>query len=147
MQAGRPNRSKTSTSITHARKPTLLSPAYFSDSAVKNDSSEVSVDDDTNEVNSAEGVGTEDTSEDDTPSVEVADEPYVPQASVEELGAAAAAADGDGDSKEDAEGDKDEIGDEQAADETAEDNDEGDSKEEATADEQAAETGKEMSNK
>ncbi|PZC77385.1 hypothetical protein B5X24_HaOG203433 [Helicoverpa armigera] len=84
------------------------------DSAEKNDSDEVSVadGDDTKEDNSAENGGeAADSAEDDAPSVEIADEPYVSQASVEELQAAddtdsGEAAD-DGDSKEQQAGDAD----------------------------------------
>ncbi|XP_047034600.1 sarcalumenin [Helicoverpa zea] len=83
------------------------------DSAEKNDSDEVSVadGDDTKEDNSAENGGeAADSAEDDAPSVEIADEPYVSQASVEELQAddtdSGEAAD-DGDSKEQQAGDAD----------------------------------------
>ncbi|KAJ0172227.1 hypothetical protein K1T71_012200 [Dendrolimus kikuchii] len=56
------------------------------DSADKNDSSEVSVNDDTKEDNSAESAGEDvDSGEEEAPVVEVADEPYVPQTSIEEL--------------------------------------------------------------
>lgn len=90
----------------------------FTDSAEKNDSNEVSVDDgnDTKEVNSAENGGeAADSGEDDAPSVEVADEPYVPQASVENLQAGsddndsgeAAEDNTDGDSNEQQAGDAD----------------------------------------
>lgn len=107
----------------------------LSDSAVNNDSSEISVDDDTNEVNSAEGGGKDDTNEDDTPSIEVADEPYVAQASAEDSLAAALTDDDDGDSKEDSSEDNDESG-EQIAGASTED---GDSKEGASDDDQTVE--------
>ncbi|XP_026735821.1 sarcalumenin [Trichoplusia ni] len=101
------------------------------DSAEKTDSSEVSVDDgdDTKEVVSAESGGETaeagESAENDANSVEIADEPYVPQASVEELEAGA----DDSDSKEATDGGSDE---QQA--------DNGDSKEEtASADEETAE--------
>uniref|UniRef100_A0A2A4JAL8 Dynamin-type G domain-containing protein n=1 Tax=Heliothis virescens TaxID=7102 RepID=A0A2A4JAL8_HELVI len=86
------------------------------DSAEKNDSDEVSVvdGDDTKEDNSAENGGeAADSAEDDAPSVEIADEPYVSQASVEDLQAAAddtdseEAAGDDGDSNEQQAGDAD----------------------------------------
>nr|XP_021191092.2 sarcalumenin [Helicoverpa armigera]XP_021191094.2 sarcalumenin [Helicoverpa armigera]XP_021191095.2 sarcalumenin [Helicoverpa armigera] len=85
------------------------------DSAEKNDSDEVSVadGDDTKEDNSAENGGeAADSAEDDAPSVEIADEPYVSQASVEELQAASDDTDSgeaadDGDSKEQQAGDAD----------------------------------------
>ncbi|KAJ8709186.1 hypothetical protein PYW07_009012 [Mythimna separata] len=88
------------------------------DSAEKNDSNEVSVDDggDTKEDDSAENGGEAASSgEDDAPSVEIADEPYVPQASVEDLQAGsddtdsgeAAADNADGDSNEQQAGDAD----------------------------------------
>ena len=90
----------------------------FTDSAEKNDSNEVSVDDgdDAKEANSAENGGeAADSGEDDAPSVEIADEPYVPQASVEDLQAGsddtdsgeAAAENTDGDSNEQQAGDAD----------------------------------------
>ncbi|XP_026332272.1 sarcalumenin [Hyposmocoma kahamanoa] len=126
------------------------------DSAERNDSSEVSVDDDTKEATSAEDGGdtadVDNSNEDDTPSVEVADEPYVSQASVEDVESGA----DDNDSKDDAtieETDGESA--EQQADDSKEDDDdqadgksvdyedttkeEGDSKEEASADEQTAE--------
>lgn len=101
------------------------------DSAEKNDSSEVSIDDDTTETQSAEDGGeAADSKEDDAPSVEVADEPYVAQGSVENLEAAA-------DSKEDA---TEEKGDDSAEQQDGDSKqDDGDSKEDASADEQAAE--------
>ncbi|XP_012550298.2 sarcalumenin isoform X1 [Bombyx mori] len=59
------------------------------DSTEKNDSSEVSINDDTNEISSSENDGKTleagESNEDDTPSVEIADEPYVSQLSVEDL--------------------------------------------------------------
>lgn len=59
------------------------------DSTEKNDSSEVSINDDTNEISSSENDGETleagESNEDDTPSVEIADEPYVSQLSVEDL--------------------------------------------------------------
>ncbi|XP_049885447.1 sarcalumenin [Pectinophora gossypiella] len=136
------------------------------DSAEKNDSSEVSVNDDTKEVSSAEDGGqtTEagDSKEDDAPSVEVADEPYVSKASVEDVEGAddddskedATVEDADGDSAEqqaDSKQDDDdkEDGDSKEDDDNKDDGDskedsqdskeEGDSKEEASADEQAGE--------
>lgn len=100
---------------------------------VKNDSSEISIDDgdDTKEAASAEsGVETADagdSEEDGAPSVEIADEPYIPQGSVEEV-------EGESDdtgSKEDLK-EEDINGDsnEQQADESK---DEGDSKEETAS--------------
>lgn len=135
--------------------------SLITDSAEKNDSSEVSVDDDTKEVTSAEGFGaaaeTENSKEDDTPSVEVADEPYVSQAFVEDV----ESVDDDNDSKGDATVEEtDGESAEQQADDSKEDDDdqadknskddedttkeEGDSKEDASADEQAAEQGKQI---
>lgn len=59
------------------------------DSTEKNDSSELSINDDTNEISSSENDGETleagESNEDDTPSVEIADEPYVSQLSVEDL--------------------------------------------------------------
>lgn len=61
----------------------------ITDSTEKNDSSEVSINDDTNEISSSENDGETleagESNEDDTPSVEIADEPYVSQLSVEDL--------------------------------------------------------------
>lgn len=89
----------------------------ITDSAEKNDSNEVSVDDgDNTKDNSAESGGeAADSGEDDAPSVEIADEPYVPQASVEDLKAGsddtdsgeAKAETNDGDSNEQQAGDAD----------------------------------------
>ncbi|XP_037867957.1 sarcalumenin isoform X2 [Bombyx mori] len=63
--------------------------ALSQDSTEKNDSSEVSINDDTNEISSSENDGKTleagESNEDDTPSVEIADEPYVSQLSVEDL--------------------------------------------------------------
>ncbi|KAL4702706.1 hypothetical protein ACJJTC_011571 [Scirpophaga incertulas] len=96
------------------------------DSAEKNDSSEVRVDDDSTETKSAEDLDdAKDSKEDDSPSIEVADEPYVAQASAEDLRAAA----GDNDSKE-------EVTNENDDDSAEQQNDDGDSKEDASADEQ-----------
>lgn len=90
----------------------------FTDSAEKNDSNEVSVDDGNSnkEVDSAESGGeAADSGENDAPSVEIEDEPYVPQASVEDLQAGsddtdsgeAAAETTDGESNEQQAGDAD----------------------------------------
>lgn len=109
------------------------------DSTEKNDSSEVSVDDDTKEANSAENdentAEAEDSKEEDAPSVEVADEPYVSQASVQDV----EGGDDDNDSKEDAtiEATNGDSAEQQADDSNQKDD--GDSKEEASADEKAAE--------
>ncbi|KAL0868499.1 hypothetical protein ABMA27_007980 [Loxostege sticticalis] len=107
------------------------------DSAEKNDSSEVSIDNDTTEAQSAEDGGevsdAADSKEDNAPSVEVADEPYVPQASIENLQDGTAA----DDSKEDATvEEKGDSGEQQVE---VSKQDDGDSKEDASADEQAAE--------
>ncbi|XP_028031034.1 sarcalumenin isoform X2 [Bombyx mandarina] len=63
--------------------------ALSQDSTEKNDSSELSINDDTNEISSSENDGETleagESNEDDTPSVEIADEPYVSQLSVEDL--------------------------------------------------------------
>ncbi|RVE45419.1 hypothetical protein evm_009937 [Chilo suppressalis] len=102
------------------------------DSTEKNDSSEVSVDDDSREVKSGEDLSDgKDSKEDDAPSIEVADEPYVSQASVEDL----KQTDDDNDSKEDGsaeEKDNDSV-------EQKENDQDGDSKEDASAEEVAAE--------
>ncbi|KAJ8711750.1 hypothetical protein PYW08_008704 [Mythimna loreyi] len=100
------------------------------DSAEKNDSNEVSVDDggDTKEDDSAENGGeAANSAEDDAPSVEIADEPYVPQASVEDLQAGSDNTDSGEDAADNTDGDSNE---QQAGD--------ADSKEEASADEEAA---------
>lgn len=82
-------------------------------------------------MSSSEGVETTDSKENDAPSIEVADEPYIPQASIEEVGVA-----NDDDSKEDNDGDSKE----QDSDDSKQDD--GDSKEDtASADEQPAEEG------
>ncbi|KOB76575.1 Sarcalumenin [Operophtera brumata] len=102
-------------------------------STEKNDSSEVSVNDETNEVSSSEGGERIDSKEEDAPSIEVADEPYIPQASLEELEVV-----NDDDSKEDTAQDEDGDSKEQEADDSKQDD--GDSNEEtASAEEQTAE--------
>uniref|UniRef100_A0A2H1WFS3 SFRICE_007482 n=1 Tax=Spodoptera frugiperda TaxID=7108 RepID=A0A2H1WFS3_SPOFR len=114
------------------------------DSGEKNDSSEVSVNDgdDSKEVTSAEG-GTEnaDSAEDDAPSVEIADEPYVSQASVEDLQAGSDDNDS-GEAVENADGDSNE---EQAddADSKEEQADDADSKETSAEDEAAGDESQE----
>lgn len=126
----------------------------------KNDSSEVSLDDVTKEGSSNEdGVETTeegDSIEDEAPSVEVADEPYVSQASVEDVESTIDGNDSEEDStaeesanaeaenesseqqaeNEKEEGDSQDDGDSKEAADSKED---GDSKEAASADEQAAE--------
>lgn len=134
--------------------------SIITDSAEKNDSIEVSVDDDTKEATSTEDGGdteVDNSKEDDSPSVEVADEPYISQASVEDVESGP----NDNDSKDDATMEEtDDESAEQQADESKEDDDdqadgnskddedttkvERDSKEEASADEQAAEQGKQI---
>lgn len=110
----------------------------FTDSGEKNDSSEVSVNDgdDSKEVTSAES-GTEnaDSAEDDAPSVEIADEPYVSQASVEDLQAGSDDNDS-GEAVENADGDSNE---EQADDAHSKEEqaDDADSKETSAEDEAA----------
>lgn len=110
------------------------------DSAEKNDSNEVSVDDgdNTKEDDSAESGGeAADSGEDDAPSVEIADEPYVPQASVEDLQAGsddtdsgeAVAETTDGDSNEQQAGDADSK--EASADEEAANQESGEAEDEA----------------
>ncbi|XP_013139754.1 PREDICTED: sarcalumenin [Papilio polytes] len=110
------------------------------DSSSKNDSSEVSIDDDTKEINSAEEpenqTGEEskedESSVEDVPVVEVADEPYVSQASEEDE-----AGPEDNDSKEDTTAEADDnVSAEEHADSKEDD---GDSQEQASADEQNAE--------
>nr|NP_001299321.1 sarcalumenin precursor [Papilio xuthus]BAG30721.1 sarcalumenin [Papilio xuthus] len=110
------------------------------DSSSKNDSSEVSTDDDTKEINSAEEPDNqtgEDSKEDESsqeevPVVEVADEPYVSQAFEEDEKSPE-----DNDSKEDATAESDDnISAEEQADSKEDD---GDSEEQASADEQNAE--------
>ncbi|KPI94195.1 Sarcalumenin [Papilio xuthus] len=110
------------------------------DSSSKNDSSEVSIDDDTKEINSAEEPDNqtgEDSKEDESsqeevPVVEVADEPYVSQAFEEDEKSPE-----DNDSKEDATAESDDnISAEEQADSKEDD---GDSEEQASADEQNAE--------
>lgn len=101
------------------------------ESAEKNESSEVNVDDDTNEVNSAEGNDNTDSKEDDAPSLEVADEPYVSEASVEVVEDSETNEDATIEEKED-----------NSAEEQTEENQEqsdGDSNEEASAEDQTAE--------
>lgn len=120
--------------------PTSKRYLQFTDSAEKNDSSEVSIDNDTTEAQSAEDGGevsdAADSKEDNAPSVEVADEPYVPQASIENLQDGTAA----DDSKEDATvEEKGDSGEQQVE---VSKQDDGDSKEDASADEQAAEQGR-----
>lgn len=116
----------------------------FTDSGEKNDSSEVSVNDgdDSKEVTSAEG-GTEnaDSAEDDAPSVEIADEPYVSQASVEDLQAGSDDNDS-GEAVENADGDSNE---EQAddVDSKEEQADDADSKETSAEDEAAGDESQE----
>ncbi|CAH0731883.1 unnamed protein product, partial [Brenthis ino] len=112
------------------------------ESSEKNESSEVSIGDDTKEETSAEATGTDDSKEDtdskevevDVPSVEVADEPYVSQVSYEE-GAESPA---DEESKENATEEESEDSAEAQADESKED-EVGDSKEQASAEEQETE--------
>ncbi|XP_013166208.1 PREDICTED: sarcalumenin [Papilio xuthus] len=110
------------------------------DSSSKNDSSEVSIDDDTKEINSAEEPDDqtgEDSKEDESsqeevPVVEVADEPYVSQAFEEDEKSPE-----DNNSKEDATAESDDnISAEEQADSKEDD---GDSEEQASADEQNAE--------
>ncbi|XP_052744317.1 sarcalumenin [Bicyclus anynana] len=122
------------------------------ESTEKNESSEVSVDDDTKEETSAEGgetaegdSGEDADSKEDAPSVEVADEPYVSQVSYEDEGTPA-----DTDSKEDetteetdsaekeADDSKETHGDSKEIDGDSKEID-GDSKEDASADEQETE--------
>lgn len=101
------------------------------DSAGKNDSTEVSIDDgdDSKEAVSIESGGETaeagDSGEDDVPSVEIADEPYIPQGSVDEVEGGS-----DDNSKESAADDVDGDSNEQQA---AEPNDNGDSKEETAS--------------
>lgn len=133
----------------------------ITDSAEKNDSSEVSVDVDTKEATSGEGGGDTDevqnSKEDDTPSVEVADEPYVSQTSVEDVESGnddndskddTTVEETDGESAEQQADDSKEDDDDQANGNSKDDEDttkeEGDSKEEASADEQADEQGKQL---
>lgn len=87
-------------------------------------------------MSSSEGVETTDSKEEDAPSIEVADEPYIPHASLEELEVV-----NDNDSKEDTAQDEEGDSKEQEADDSKQDD--GDSKEEtASAEEQLAEQGK-----
>ncbi|CAG9793259.1 unnamed protein product [Diatraea saccharalis] len=111
------------------------------DSTEKNDSSEVSVDDDTTEAKSDEDLSDgKDSKEDDGPSVEVADEPYVPQASVEDL-----QTEGDDKSKEDESMEvKDDESTEQQQGNDQDDN--GDSKENASAEDPAEQDSSEDKN-
>ncbi|XP_037962663.2 sarcalumenin [Plutella xylostella] len=112
--------------------------AETEDSAVKNDSSEVSVDEDTNEVNSAEDGGEAgDTSEDDAPSIEVAEEPYIPHTSVEEVESKPSEEE---DQKDDATAEETDSDDDKTVEDSKADDDDGDSKEQASAEEQAADT-------
>ncbi|XP_046972263.1 sarcalumenin [Vanessa cardui] len=111
------------------------------DSTEKNESSEVSIDDDTKEDTSAEDGGTaaeveskeeaeSKESEEDTPSVEVADEPYMSQVSYDDESGSPV----DGDSKEEATEDSVEK---QSID--SKEDEEGDSKEQASAEDQEIE--------
>lgn len=121
-------------------------------SVEKNDSSEVSVDDDTNEVTSKEDEG--DTDGDDQSSVEVADEPYVVQGTVnvESLKESdddskedvddSKSVEGDDDSKEGDDGDSKEADDPAAEQESGEDKD--DSKEENLEDKDDDDNSKEI---
>lgn len=121
-------------------------------SVEKNDSSEVSVDDDTNEVTSKEDEG--DTDGDDQSSVEVADEPYVVQGTVnvESLKESdddskedvddSKSVEGDDDSKEGDDGDSKEADDPAAEQESGEDKD--DSKEEKLEDKDDDDNSKEI---
>ncbi|CAH2095334.1 unnamed protein product [Euphydryas editha] len=115
------------------------------DSKEKIESSEVSVDDETKENTSSEDVGiaTEADSkeeegsketEEDLPSVEVADEPYLSQASLEDEGAALV----ESDSKEDAAAETSDDSEEKETVESKE-NDKGDSIEQASAEDQEIE--------
>lgn len=111
----------------------------FSDSAEKNDSSEVSIDDDaTAEAKSAEGGETaeDDSKEEETPSIEVAEEPYVPEASLEETGEES----DDNETKEDATVEEKDGDSAEQQDEASKEVD-GDSKEQASAEEETAEQG------
>lgn len=104
------------------------------DSADKNDSSEVSVDDDTKEDISAESTGEAgDSGEEDAPVVEVAEESYVPQASIEELEAESSKEAQNDDSTEQTEDDSKE----ETTDSEKGTVDDGDSNETANADDQA----------
>lgn len=103
------------------------------DSAEKNDSSELGLNDDTKEAASVEDddktVEPGDSNEDEAPVVEVADEPYVSQASIEDLA---------DDSKDDNSQEADDKGNDEQADESKENDDskqdtDGDSKEEEIA--------------
>lgn len=110
----------------------------LSDSSEKHDSSEVSIDIETKEADSAEDTGdTADVdSKEEAPSVEVADEPYVAHASIEvESGA------NDNESKEEADKEPAEEDADSAEAQGAEQQEDGDSKEEASAEDQAAESG------
>ncbi|CAB3233444.1 unnamed protein product [Arctia plantaginis] len=103
------------------------------DSAEKNDSSEVSIDDrDDSKEDGGQTAEAEDSIEEDVPSVEIADEPYVSQASIEEVESTS----NDADSKEgieEADGDSNEQQDDGGQ-------EEGDSKEEtASAEDETAE--------
>ncbi|KAM3961145.1 uncharacterized protein ACR2FA_004694 [Aphomia sociella] len=108
------------------------------ESAEKNESSEISVDDDTKEDNSAEGdetVETADSIEDNEPSLEVADEPYVSEASVEVVEGGVEESETNEDATEE---EKENESAEQQSEEHKEDTD-GDSNEEASAEDQTAE--------
>ncbi|KPJ10763.1 Sarcalumenin [Papilio machaon] len=110
------------------------------DSSSKNDSSEVTIDDDTKEINSAEDnvnqtgedSKEDESSQEDLPVVQVADEPYVSQAFEEDEKSRE-----DNDSKEDATAEADDnVSAEEQVDSKEDD---GDSEEQASADEQNAE--------
>ncbi|XP_063548895.1 sarcalumenin [Cydia strobilella] len=114
------------------------------DSSEKHDSSEVSIDIETKEADSAEDSGdaADADSKEDGPSVEVADEPYVAHASIEVEGRA-----NDNESKEE-EATVEEV-DSESAEGDAQDSKEGDSKEAgvASAEEEAAESGDDADSK
>ncbi|XP_014364268.2 sarcalumenin [Papilio machaon] len=110
------------------------------DSSSKNDSSEVTIDDETKEINSAEDnvnqtgedSKEDESSQEDLPVVQVADEPYVSQAFEEDEKSRE-----DNDSKEDATAEADDnVSAEEQVDSKEDD---GDSEEQASADEQNAE--------
>ncbi|XP_013186332.2 sarcalumenin [Amyelois transitella] len=102
-----------------------------SDSSEKNDSSEVSLNDDTTETQSAEGGAEVDSKEDDVPSVEVADEPYVAENSLDDT---VENVDENNTKEDDSGEDKDGESGENSKNEA-----DGDSKEKASAEDQTAE--------